>query len=266
MSANLPPKSPPRSAALIGVGLALAAVAVLLVNVYAQVLVRKNQEDTFTAYQFQTEIGADRPLRPESVTPVQIPEKFRNALGDLITDPKVLEGLTADGKKLRRAAPAGALLTHGYLKSAKEADPRSDPITDGKLALSIKVDNLPASLEAGDFVDLLVNVPASSARSGVRCIPLMEYVRVIAKGEVVVSENGAASRSGQGVSKIDIELTPEQAVQFKNIQRNLGGTPFEVSVRNRGDSKPHGLVPNMTEINPDVFKALGITPYRSGKD
>ncbi len=263
-TAPLPMPSKPNGATMVIVGLALAVLAVILVNVYANVLLDKNREKTFVAYQFVAPGPAGRPLHPKMVAEVQIPVRFAKSLGKLVPQ-DAIAGQT-DGKTLLAyAASPGDLLTYNFFVGHKDAKSQQDNITAGYLAVAIKVDNPPASLEPGSYVDLQVQVPAGNGRPGVRMVGLMEQVYVIAKGEAVVAENNAIPKGGMGALKIDIKLTPEQAMQIKNIQRAMGGTPFEVTVRSPFDSSSHGTVPDITQVNPEVFRLLNISPYQANR-
>lgn len=265
---SLPPKAP-NGTTMVVVGLALATLAVILVNVYAQALVKKSQPDTFTAYTFIGRAEAGRTVSPDMFAPTEIPEKFKNSLGPLVDSKESFEALFDDkkSKPLKHDAFSGQLLTHDFFKGGKEADPKLDPITPGKLGVSITVDKLPASLIPGDYVELRVAVPAGNGKPGTRVIGLMEYVRVIAKGDTVISQDGTSAKGGAGTTTLEIELTPEQDIQIKNIQRAIGGAPLGVSVRSRNASTgPYNTVPDITQINPEVFKALGITAYQASFD
>ncbi len=249
------------STKMVIVGLVLAASAVILVNLYAKALVEKSQETTFTVYTFVNGQEANHLVRADMLQPTEVPVRFKGSLGDVV-DADTLKGYISGQKMLRRSASPKQLLTHDFFMGGKETDPKQDPITPGKVSVAIKVENLPAALEPGDFVDLQAQVPAGTNRSGMKVIGVMEHVRVIAKGEIVVSEN-SGNRPVGNVAKIDIELSPENAMQIKNIQKAMGGAAFEVTVRNRKDSAPHGTVANMNDVNEEVFKALGIQAYRA---
>ncbi len=263
-TAPLPLPQKTNGTTMVIVGLGLSVLAVILVNVYAKVLLEKNREDTFVAYRFVTPAAAGRPLNGKMVEKVLIPLRFKNSLGELVPQ-DALAGQT-DGKTLlARAASPGNLLTYNLFVGHKDAKSQQDNITPGFLAVAIKVDNPPASLEPGSYVDLQVQVPAANGHAGMRMIGLMEQVYVIAKGEAVVAENNATPKGGVGAIKIDIKLTPEQAMQIKNIQKATGGVPFEATVRSPLDTGSHGTVPDSTQVNPEVFRLLNISPYQANK-
>ena len=114
---------------------------------------------------------------------------------------------------------------------------------------------LPGNLQPGMFVD--IEAPFSVVDGGSTVLPVMEYVRVLAVGNVSIvdqeSTRGGRPRNPGSYRTISIEVEPNQATDLSMIQKIAIGD-FELHLRNPADQSTPKI--RAGGINPEVLRLI----------
>ncbi|HEX7010333.1 MAG TPA: RcpC/CpaB family pilus assembly protein [Phycisphaeraceae bacterium] len=231
---SLPPSVPPGNTKLVAVAAIVAAVAVVLVNVYIEVVRRQAREGEFIVYRLTTSVRPGDRLSERDAQPVAVPERFRDSFGDALDETGFRARL---GEPFRRSANRNDVLTYALFTDPQENDlDRRIGLEMREKALPVNPRSLPAGLRPGAYVDIEAHFPDGA---GSRVLPVMERVKVLAVGPYSVADessdaSGRPMRAGSFAS-ISVEVTPEQATQLAAIQTIIAGD-FEIHLRNPGDT------------------------------
>ena len=249
---QLPQSSQPQqgSTKLVLVALAIAVVAVILVNLYIGYVRSQAREGEFMVYKLMTSVEPGDTLREEMIEPHPIPDSFKDSFSDAVTE----EGLqTQLDQQVQRYAARNDVLRYDLFipPTQNELDRR---ISDGMrlVALPVETQRIPGDLRPGMYVD--IEAPFRTGQ-GVRILPVMEQVKVMIVGDfsiVDATEAGSNDVSVSGYRNISVEVTPEQATQLATVSNMITGN-FEIQVRNPGDdARPKipegGLNPRVVQL------------------
>jgi Flp pilus assembly protein CpaB len=233
------------------IGIVLAIVAVILMNIHVEVVRRQARPGEFTVYRLENRVRVGDTLRERDVRAVRMPEDFREAFHNAV-DPTGLRARI--GQPFKRAAERGGVLTYDLFIDADEANLDRLISRDMRLvALPVNARTLPGNLRPGMFVD--IEAPfVTGAAGGPRVMPVMEFVRVMAVGRrSVIDEQADAEGRQTTFSTISIEVTPEQATQLAMIQSVAAGD-FMLHLRNPADTSQPKIP--MGGINPAVLSLI----------
>lgn len=246
---------PSGSGQLVMIGCAVAAVAVIMMNIYVEMRVAAAQEDEITVYQFVGDLEAGDEIESSDLIEIQIPLKYENAFGqDAIRENPTSPGKPSDGIgfKLNVSVVGGEVLRSSQFTGAGRRVGRNDP-EKGKfqIALSVDSDDQPSDLAPGDRINLYGAIRRSRSTE---YMVVMEYVEVAAVGERR-SESGDGSRSNK-YGSITINIKPEQVPKIFDIQQRLPDQEFRISLRPASDTSTPKT--GGDAINPEVLQALGM--------
>ena len=237
------------------VALVVAVVAVVLVNVYVEVREKRNVEDQFTVFLINRSVRPGERLSERDVEAKAVPQRFGEAF-KFAVEPDKDGRPSAIGDTFQRPANSGDVLWYNlFTKSAD--DDLDHQITDQMRLVALPVNSrmLPGNLQPGMFVD--IEAPFSVVDGGSTVLPVMEYVRVLAVGNVSIvdqeSTRGGRPRNPSSYRTISIEVEPDQATDLSMIQKIAIGD-FELHLRNPADQSTPKI--RAGGINPDVLRLI----------
>jgi Flp pilus assembly protein CpaB len=248
------PQNPQSGTRLVVIAVAVAVVAVILMNVYVSMARREAREGEFIVYRLNRAVQAGDRLNERDVEAVAVPQRFRSAFANAVD----ADGLTTRvGSAFERAANSSDVLTYD-LFVAPEGDELDRLVgRDMRLvALQVNSSSLPGTLRPGMFVD--IEAPFASQGALPNVLPVMERVKVLAVGRRSVVDQSSGSGSSRGgsmgsYSTISIEVTPQQATELSMVQKIAAGD-FELHLRNPGDMGTPKIPTG--GINPEVLRLV----------
>ncbi len=235
---------------LVIVAVVLALVAVVLVNLYIEVVRRQATEDTFTVYFLTQSVRPMEKLTKDKVRAEQVPRRFEGAFKNTIGE----DGLESRmGETFQRAAASGQPLTPDlFALSAVEREDATINPAMRRVPLRVNSKTLPGSLRPGMYVDIAA--PFINEQGKVQVLMVMERVQVRAMGQMSIAEDTSAQRRITNYPTIEIDVTPEEALALSEIQRRTAGD-FELYLRNPADSGAPMI--EAGGINPQVLQLIG---------
>lgn len=246
-----PTEASPPGAKLVLFALGLALLAVILTNVYIEMVRRSGSEDTIGVYLLTRSVRPGDVLKQQDVQLHRFPAAFRDsfqAMGAM--DKPGLDIRLTTREPTQRTASQGDLLTFRLYDppSSSELDRNIKPGHRQK-SLQVNSRTLPGALREGMYVDLLAPFNLGGA---VQVVPVIERVRVIALGSRTIYDDTDAGRSTRSFQTITIELESDQVLQLTALERLAAGD-FELHLRNPADnSTPHipdgGVNPRLLEL------------------
>lgn len=246
----VPLPAQPGGTRLVIVALVVALAAVVLVNLYVEMIRRQSAPRTFTVYFLETSIPAGRRLNKDDVRAEQVPLQFQGAFKNTVGEDGLASRL---GEVLQRPAIMGQPLTADlFAVSAAERDDGTISTSKRRVPLRVNSRTLPGSLLPGMYVDIAAPFPSA----GVKMV--MERVQVRALGQLTSAEEASAvgpSRRRIGnYPTIEIDVTPDEALALSRIQQIITGD-FELYLRNPADADTPQIPSG--GINPDVLQLIG---------
>lgn len=200
----------------IAAAVGMALVASFIAVSYVQNTVAERTQDTREMIEVAVPM-ADLPqgaiVQSGDLASRSVPVEFAPA--DAITPDNHAQ---YEGRVLRAAARGGAPLSASALVPLHEHF--SSLIPRGKVAYTLSVDennSISGMIVPGDMIDILFVKDKDNddkAGGGVRVLPLLEQVRVLATGTKIgeeVPREGQPDTSGQGFSSVTLELGQDQA-------------------------------------------------------
>lgn len=255
---NANPSAPAGSGQLVLIGLVIAVVAVVLMNVYVEMRVAAEKEDTVTFFRFSDDKGSGDKIDVTKLEKVQVRVSLQDAFGtNAVREDPDMPGspLDGDGAFLNQAVVKGQMLTYSLFRDSSEAARRA-PAYRGfdEITLDIDSKNQPANLRPGDFVDIFASVPLNRNNKYMR---IMEYIKVVNLGDRV-QDTGSRTRSNK-YGSITIYVAPELSSKLYDIQERVSGKTFNVTRRDPQDKKPRELdTGGSREINKEVLDILNL--------
>lgn len=252
---QIPGPTPPTTSStrLVVIALIVAIAAVVLVNVYIEIVRRHAQPGGFTIYRLNRAVRPGDKLNERMVDPIRVSEQFEDAYNNAVGE----EGLPAYlGEPFQRSASANDPLTSN-LFIAPDDDEIDRQISPQKRLIAIPVNSkhMEDVLRPGMYVDIEAPFPGSGTMPNV--LPVMELVQIMAVGDrsVIDEESADASQRGRGgrYSHILIEVAPIEATQFSKITKLATGD-YELHLRRPGDSD-RPKIPD-GGINPRVLQLI----------
>ena len=243
---------PPSGGKLVLIAPALAVIAVVLVNVYVELVRRQAQTGEFTVYRFITSQQPGSGFSEGMVEPSTMPDRYRDAFPDALTREQMLNRV---GQPLVQGARQSAILT-GEQFTADAGQRLDAEVAIGRRAVALRVNarNLP-NIAPGMFVDIEAPFIGVGQRSGLSVLPVMERVKVLSVGRttVIQQRRGGADRPST-FTTIDIEVSPEEATDLSMIAKVVAGD-FELLIRNPADDRSFKLdqIAGDNRINPAVI-------------
>lgn len=252
-----PPDSPspsdPNSTRMVVIGVIVGIVAVILMNVYVEMVRRQARPGEFIVYRLETRAQPGDRLQERDVKAVRMPEDFKEAFSNAVDS----TGLRARlGEPFKRSATRGDVLTYDLFIDPEDNNLDRLISRDMRLvALPVNSRTLPGNLRPGMYVDIEAPFPG---RGGVpNVLPIMEYVKVLAVGrQSVIDERTGEDSVSRSFGTISIEVTPEQATQLSVIQSGAIGE-FQLHLRNPADTSQPKIPSG--GINPQVLAMIDQT-------
>lgn len=256
-SPNTPRTGPAGSGQLVVIGLVIAAIAVILMNVYVEMRVKAKEEDTVRFFRFKDEMKAGTEIEAGDLTNVEIPKSLANAFGTSAVR-AAADGTPSDGLgfKLNTTVTGGQLLTSDLFLGTGSATVR-DPAYRGLDEITLNIDSKeqPPNLRPGDFVDLYASIPLNRSSEYMR---VMEYVKVVDLGDRI-QDAGATRGKANKYGSITIYVDPRLSNKLFDIQKRVEGQTFNVTRRDPQDKTPRELkTGGSKEINDRVLKLLNL--------
>lgn len=255
--------SPPGqgSTRLVIVALVIAAMAVVLVNVYISIVRSQARGSEFVVYQLMRTVEPGDTFRgePNDVKRLVVDSRFSEGFVGALNETEMLNSI---GRTFQRRAARMAPLTH-ELFQISEDDQYHRQITVGHRAVALPINPrlLPAGFTYGSYIDI---VAPFQIDTGVDILPVIERVQVRGIGDLTTAGNTTALP--RTVNTITIEVTPEQARQLSRIKRRVAGD-FDFHLRNPADEgEPEleggGINPRVLELlERPAFAADGFDEY-----
>jgi Flp pilus assembly protein CpaB len=246
----------PGGAKLMLVAIVLGIVAIVLTNIYIEMVRREVTEEGFVAYTLTRAVKRDTPLNKKYVNAVSVPSKFKDSFVRLgaINKLNFETVYLVQRSPFQRTVKEGELLTYAMFtgESGRNVDQH---IRKGKrwIALPVNSVTVPGALRAGMFVDLEGTFPGQGALR--TTLTVMERVEVMALGPQLAIQDADTTRraSTRRYRTLTIEVTPEEATDLSMIQRLLNGE-FELHLRNPDDNQ-RPKIPN-GGINPYLLDMI----------
>ncbi|MFG0249079.1 MAG: RcpC/CpaB family pilus assembly protein [Phycisphaeraceae bacterium JB051] len=242
----------------------MAALAVILTNIYISQIKNQNELESFKVYVLKIPMSPGDRLRSRDVEEINVPDtqKFRKTFDQMgYMDKESLDLRISLKEPFQRSVNAGEILLFRHF-TTPDSSAIDQKITPGKRlkVLSINSKTVPGALRVGMFVDLEA---AFNTQFGVQVLPVMERVKVIALGTATSYEAATSRVSASRFSSITIEVTPEQATQMNLIERVMIGD-FDLTVRNPSDTAytkipSGGINPSVVDLVERRRPAIGAT-------
>ncbi|MFK7788278.1 MAG: hypothetical protein AB8C95_02140 [Phycisphaeraceae bacterium] len=252
--------APAGSGQLVLIGLVIAVVAVILMNVYVEMRVAAEKEDTITYFRFVDSMKAGDEIDVSSdLVPVKVPVSMREAFGsNAVSEDPDRPGtpLDGDGNNLNTAVVKNQMLTFSLFRNASATAPR-DPAFRGLDEITLNIDSKkqPTNLRPGDLVDLYASVPLNRNSEYMR---VMEYVKVVNLGDRI-QESGSTRGKTNKYGSITIYVDPSLTNKLFDIQKRVDGQTFNVTRRDPQDRRPRELkTGGSKEINERVLDILNL--------
>lgn len=253
------PTSPAGSGQLVIIGLVIAVVAVILMNVYVEMRVAAEKEDTVTYFRFSDDMKAGDRIEVTDLEPVEVPVSMQEAFGTnaVREDPnKPGTPIDGDGNALNTAVVQNQMLTYSLFRTTS-ASAQRDPASRGLDEITLNIDSKkqPTNLRPGDLVDLYASVPLNRNSEYMR---VMEYVKVVNLGDRI-QESGTTVGRANKYGSITIYVDPALTNKLFDIQKRVDGQTFNVTRRDPQDRRPRELdVGGSKEINARVLDILNL--------
>lgn len=250
---------PAGSGQLVLVGFVIAIIAVVLMNVYVEMRVAAEEEQTITFFKFKDDMKIGEEIEAKDLTPVRIPKSMAMAFGTgaIREDPKS-PGRPGDGLGFKLNAPAIAeqLLTSNLFIGSGSTRVRDPQYRDlDEITLNIDSKEQPPNLRPGDFVDLYASIPLNRDTSYMR---VMEYVKVVDLGDRI-QDAGATRGKANKYGSITIYVDPKLSSKLFDIQKRVDGRTFNVTRRDPQDKTPRELkTGGSKEINQRVLTIFNL--------
>ena len=257
-----PPASPNApgggSTTLVVVAVIVAVLAVVLVNVYIELVRRQSQPEEFTVYRLTQQVRDGDVISEKLVEAFPVDKRFEDGFGDAATEEAIYNAIQTR-KPFTQRAERGQVVTFDMLRKTQSQREEYQPDV-GKVDVALTVDSnqLPALFE-GMTVDA---VAPFMVQGQVRYIPVLQGVVVKQLGDPARDEgdDGPVGR----YKKVILELLPEQALTLENIKQRAVGK-FVLFRRNSGDTgrayfEVMGLNPDLPGMldAPDAAAAGGV--------
>lgn len=247
-------QAPAGSGQLVVVGVVIAVLAVILMNIYVEMRVAARDEKTITLFKYAGALEPGDIIEANDLVPIQIAESNQNAYGlDAVREDAPGSKRPADGVgfPLFTSVAEGEVLKSSHFLASANRVGRNDPqLGERQIALSIESEEQPADLTPGDRVDLLGAVRMSR---DTEYETIMEYVEIASVGErrTESADGGRANRYG----KITINVTLEQSKMLYAIRDRLQDKKFIIALRAPNDTATPETGGEAI-INPDVIEML----------
>lgn len=257
-SSNPNSSAPAGSGQLVLIGLVIAVIAVILMNVYVEMRVKASKEDTITYFRFRDKMDPGDDIELKRLEKIEVPKSLQNVFGtNAVPEDPDIPGRPLDGEfaTLNKSVVKGQMLTFDLFR-ARDAVAMRDPAYRGLDEITLNIDSKeqPPNLRPGDFVDLYASVPLNRNTEFMR---IMEYVKVVDLGDRV-QDSGTRSRVNK-YGSITIYVDPDLSNKLFDIQKRVDGQTFNVTRRDPQDKKPRELdTGGSKEINKRVLELFNI--------
>lgn len=247
----------PGSTRLIFMAIALALVAVIVTNVYIASIRRDVEMRSFDVFVLTRTVKPGDKFKADDFATQHVPERFKKnfmALGAVLEE-KTL-ATYVETERFERAAQEGALLTHALFtsESAGLLDVTIDP---GHRYMDLPVNGrlVPAGIRPG--VDVDIEATIHTGEGVPRVLLVVEKVKVVGvdRQTIVAETTATAASRHRRISKITIQVKPEQGTQLSMVEKIMSGD-FELRLRHPSDNQLRLSVPP-GEINPIVLDLIG---------
>lgn len=240
------------SAKLLIVAIVLAVLAVVLVNVYVAASRRSIQSDEFVVFRMDVQKSPGDVLGPDDTSAVRVPVSLRDSFAGAVSPNGAGTAPARVGDTLTRPIEPGDILEarHFDLQSQDETRLLIRPGMRG-IAIPVQSQSLPDPIRPEMMVD--IEAPFRGRGGRVRVMPVMEMVRIVAVGATNIVDERRGGGAGSGVSKITLEVTPDQASDLEFLLSQVAGE-FRVHTRNPSDTERPKI--GGPGVNPEVMKVL----------
>jgi hypothetical protein len=248
---------PAGSGQLVIIGLVVAVIAVILMNVYVEMRVAAQDEDKITFFKFNDSLKAGDEIEMDKLERVKIPESMENAFGANAVRPAA-DGRPMDGLGVNLSQPVvpGQVLTFNLFQDASATTFRDPAYRNlDEITLNIDSKEQPPNLRPGDFVDLYASVPLNRNTEFMR---IMEYVKVVDLGDRIQDAGSSRGKTNK-YGSITIYVDPKLSSKLFDIQKRVDGQTFNVTRRDPQDKRPRELnAGGSKEINARVLEIFNL--------
>ncbi|MEM1026669.1 MAG: RcpC/CpaB family pilus assembly protein [Planctomycetota bacterium] len=246
------PNAPRGSAKLLIVAVVLAIVAVVLVNLYVAASRRSIQSDEFVVFRMDVQKSPGDVLAADDTSAVRVPMTLRESFTGAVAPNAAGNAPSRVGDPLTRPVEPGDILEarHFDLQTQDETRLLIRPGMRG-IAIPVQSQSLPDPIRPEMLVD--IEAPFRGRGGRTRVMPVMEMVRVVAVGSTNIVDERRGGGAGSGVSKITLEVTPDQASDLEYLLSQVAGE-FRVHTRNPSDTERPKI--GGPGVNPEVMKLL----------
>jgi|GEM_PF-5272770 len=228
------------------IALTMAVVAVILMNVYIEVVKQQNKTDSFTVYRLRLSTQPGDRLDDDSVEAMQVPATpdFETAFEGFVRRDPSTSGPDRLGDAFTRHGARGEFLTHRMFSPIDKRETEK-LVRPGKVIYSVPVTrtNLVSVVRPGSEVNLqgLFRINGEN-----RSVFVMTGVRVAAINGLswlTEEDSDRGKRIGSFVA-LDLEINPQDALSLMSLTKQIVGGTYEIALRNPSDSA------EFTGINP----------------
>lgn len=225
------PSDSQNNSRLLIIAVVVAIAAVIVVNLYIEVVRQQAQPKSFTIYTANRTLAVGDKLKERDYDPVQVPETFQNAFSKAIRGSDISN---RNDQVIHQPVAMGEVITVAAFTDSFE-DRLDRKIDRGMRAVALPVNSrtLPGTLRPGMYVD--IEAPFRGSGGVVQVLPVMENVEVMAVGaRSVIDEAQGESVRNTRFSTISIQVSPENATMLSMVQKMAVGD-FELHLRRPGD-------------------------------
>lgn len=249
------PSSNAGSNQLVIVGLVLAVVAVILVNVYVEMRAASENEATVTMFRFKVDKDRGDSIEEGDFEKIQVPKRFEKAFGDYMPPGETDTDKPSGGyaQVLNQSVRTGEVLRFSMVAAGALNTAGSD-VNRGTRVFALKVDSSeqPRNLARGDYIDVL-----GEFGRGTGVMYVAQRLEVVQVGDRLNSQSEDGSRVLR-YNNISIQVSPDDVLKLKAIEKMTINEQFSITVRSDDDYDITIRTKEGSVLNEDLLRRLGL--------
>ncbi|MEM9018997.1 MAG: hypothetical protein AAGC44_00420 [Planctomycetota bacterium] len=243
------------STQLVVVGVVLAVIAVVLVNVYVEMRAASENEDTVTMFRFKVAKDRGDAIEEGDFDQIEIPKRFEKAFGDAMppatSDPEMPSG--GYGQILNQSVRKDEVLRFSMVQSGT-LDSAGRDVDRGTRIFALKVDSSeqPRNLARGDYIDVL-----GEFGRGTGVMYVAQRLEVVQVGDRLNSQSEDGSRVLR-YNNISIQVSPDDVLSLKALEKLTVNEQFSITVRADDDYDITITPKEESVLNQELLRRMGL--------
>ncbi|MEM1353601.1 MAG: hypothetical protein AAGH88_01825 [Planctomycetota bacterium] len=243
------------STQLVVVGVVLAVIAVVLVNVYVEMRAASQNEDTVTVFRFKVAKDRGDIIKEGDLETIEIPSDFEDAFGDAMSpsslDAEMPEG--GWGETLNQSVRKNEVLRFSMVQSGT-LDSAGRDVDRGTRIFALKVDSSeqPRNLARGDYIDVL-----GEFGRGTGVMYVAQRLEVVQVGDRLNSQSEDGSRVLR-YNNISIQVSPDEVLSLKALEKLTVNEQFSITVRADDDYDITITTKEDSVLNQELLRRMGL--------